>query len=68
MTKKTKDEEFKEKFENIVEDSKIKASTDDSGIQEGSEVEESANEESSEEVLSEVDKLKKNLQSQKMQN
>ena len=61
MTKKTKDEELKEKFENIVEDNKIKASTDDSGIQEGSEVEESANEESSEEVLSEVDKLKEEL-------
>ena len=61
MTKKTKGEEIKEKFKNIEEDSKIKASADDSTIQEGSEVEELANEESSEEVLSEVDKLKEEL-------
>ena len=33
MTKKTKGEELKEKFENIEEDSKIKASADDSIIQ-----------------------------------
>ena len=61
MTKKTKGEEIKEKFKNIEEDSKIKASTDDSIIQKDSEVEELANEESSEEVLSEVDKLKEEL-------
>ena len=61
MTKKTKDEEFKEKFENIEEDSKIKAPIKDSSIQEGSEVEALANEESSEEALSEVDKLKEEL-------
>ena len=61
MTKKTKGEELKEKFENIEEDSKIKASADDSIIQKDSEVEELANEESSEEVLSEVDKLKEEL-------
>ena len=61
MIKKTKADELKEKFENIEEDSKIKASTNDSSIQEGSKVEELANEESSEEVLSEVDKLKEEL-------
>ena len=61
MTKKTKGEEIKEKFKNIEEDSKIKASADDSIIQKDSEVEELANEESSEEVLSEVDKLKEEL-------
>ena len=61
MTKKTKGKEIKEKFKNIEEDSKIKASTDDSIIQKDSEVEELANEESSEEVLSEVDKLKEEL-------
>ena len=61
MTKKTKGEEIKEKFKNIEEDSKIKASADDSIIQQDSEVEELANEESSEEVLSEVDKLKEEL-------
>jgi hypothetical protein len=61
MTKKTKAEELKEKFENIEEDSKIKASINDSSIQEGSEVEALANEESSEEALSEVDKLKEEL-------
>ena len=61
MTKKTKGEETKEKFKNIEEDSKIKASADDSIIQKDSEVEELANEESSEEVLSEVDKLKEEL-------
>ena len=61
MTKKTKGEEIKEKFKNIEEDSKIKASADDSIMQNDSEVEELANEESSEEVLSEVDKLKEEL-------
>ena len=61
MTKKTKGEEIKEKFKNIEEDSKIKASADDSITQKDSEVEELANEESSEEVLSEVDKLKEEL-------
>ena len=61
MTKKTKGEEIKEKFKNIEEDSKIKASADDTIIQKDSEVEELANEESSEEVLSEVDKLKEEL-------
>ena len=61
MTKKNKGEEIKEKFKNIEEDSKIKASADDSIIQKDSEVEELANEESSEEVLSEVDKLKEEL-------
>ena len=61
MIKKTKGEELKEKFENIEDDSKIKASTDDSIFEEDSEVEALTNEESSGEVLSEVDKLKEEL-------
>ena len=61
MIKKTKADELKEKFENIEEDSKIKMSTNDAGIQEVSEVEALANEDSAEEVLSEVDKLKEEL-------
>ena len=74
MTKKTKDEELKEKFENIVEDNKIKASTDDSGIQEGSELEESANEELAESedaklrALAEVENMRRRMEKEKQEN